>query len=321
VTNRQKLEALIREWLRNHYGVITWDEAIRLGASKDYIRSKLDSGAWIRVHRGVYRDAAVPRSPNQDLRAAFRATGGTGVVSHGSAAWLWDLVPTPPTPPELTVPLGLGKAIRPAGLTIHRYRDLDIAKAIHRRDVLVTNPMRTIVDLAATFPSDALTSAIDNAVATRLFNIPTLVAEVHRLARRGRPGLGALRYHLKERGLTGAPAPSVLESRALRLIMAAGLPLPEIEYQVGPEGEYRLDFAWPDILLTIEVDGYVWHFSPEHKARDEARRNHIQDLGWTLRVYTWRTVRDDPARMVREISENYARSAAKSSTIWKAMSS
>ncbi len=317
---RSKIEADLRQSLRTHHGIITLREALELGASRGLIRNKLENNTWVRMYRGVYRDTTVPRSPYQDLRAAFVATHGRGVVSHSSAGWLWDLIPAAPTRPELTVPFLDGGSAYPRGLAqhvaVHRSRDIDIAKAVLRRDVLVTNPMRTIVDVAATLPPDQLDNATDRALAARLFTIPALVAELDRLARRGRPGVGALRRSLKDRGFIGAPAPSVLESKMLRLIVAAGLPLPKVELTVGLEGEYRLDFAWPDLLLTVEVDGYVWHFSPEHQQRDHARRNHIQDLGWAHHVYTWREVNDEPGRVSRQIRASYyTRLSAKSSTI------
>jgi very-short-patch-repair endonuclease len=73
----------------------------------------------------------------------------------------------------------------------------------------------------------------------------------------------------------------------------------------GPEGEYRLDFAFPPLKLAIEVDGYVHHFSADHARRDNARRNQLQRQGWLVLVYTWRDVVREPARVSAEIAETY----------------
>jgi hypothetical protein len=125
------------------------------------------------------------------------------------------------------------------------------------------------------------------------------------LGRRGRPGAGLLRRLLRERGFIGVPSPSVLESKTQRLFSRYHLPVPESELTTGDDGEYRLDFAYVDIRLAIEVDGYVWHFSPQHKRRDEARRNALVLQGWQILVYTWRDVTEDPARVAAEIAAMY----------------
>jgi very-short-patch-repair endonuclease len=65
-------------------------------------------------------------------------------------------------------------------------------------------------------------------------------------------------------------------------------------------------------MLAIEVDGYAWHHDPDQKARDDARRNHLGELGWTLKVYGWRAVTRDPLAVADEIFRAYQRlSAAK----------
>ncbi|MDQ1355780.1 MAG: hypothetical protein QOG44_153 [Acidimicrobiaceae bacterium] len=301
VEPRRELEAKLRRWLRTHHGIISFHEALRLGATPSMIKSKVRRGEWERVYRSVYRDTATPPSPYQDLRAAYVATDRRAVVSHGSAAWVWDLLRQPPATPELSVPATTRLARGEPGFTLHRSRDLDVAQAVNRNGLVVTNPLRTIVDLAGSVLPDDLTEAVDSAVARRLVTVAGLEAEIERLARPGRAGTGALRRHLFDRGFIGAPPPSVLEARIRRLIVGLGLELPKIEYTAGEDGQYRLDLAWPAIMLAVEVDGYVWHFSPECKERDETRRNHLQQAGWTVLVYNWRQVIREKDGVGREI--------------------
>lgn len=304
---RRRLERDLRRWLRGHFSVISLDEAFRLGATMDVVRYKLDSAEWERMHRGVYRDTAAPQAPEQNLRGAWLALRGAAVASHASAAWLWQLTPAPPDRPELSIQTSTGRRLR--GVTIHHFADLDWAAAVSRMGILVTNPLRTIVDLAGSpaLTSAQLTDAVDVALAKRLVTIPGLMAELDRLSRRGRPGVGRLRWHLHDRGFIGAPAPSVLESRLGRIIVATRLPLPRVELKVtvGQEGDYRLDVAWPEIKLAVEVDGYIFHSSVEHKQRDDTRRNRLQQAGWTVLVYNWREASNEPARLVREITTTY----------------
>jgi REase_MTES_1575/Transcriptional regulator, AbiEi antitoxin len=309
VSTRNQVEADLRRWLRSHHGVIGYNEALRLGASPGMIRSKVARGEWTPIYRGVYRHAATPSDAYQDLRAGYVATRGVGVVSHRSAAWVWGLLPGPRAMTELSVPTN---GPRPRGhphLIVHRSGDLDLSKVVHRHSIIVTNPLRTLVDIAGVIAPADLTEAVDAAAARHLVTIAGLAAELERLARPGRDGVGVLRRHLIERGFVGAPEPSVLEAHARRLVLRSGLPLPEVELRVGEEGEYRLDIAWPAIRFTIEVDGYAWHFSPEHLRRDLSRRNVLEQLGWTIHVFTWHEVVNRPDKVIAQITATYRRLA------------
>jgi len=56
----------------------------------------------------------------------------------------------------------------------------------------------------------------------------------------------------------------------------------------------------------------MWHFSPERQQRDHRRRAELQDLGWTLRVYTWRDIVGEPAPVGREIVATHSRLSQRS---------
>jgi very-short-patch-repair endonuclease len=89
-------------------------------------------------------------------------------------------------------------------------------------------------------------------------------------------------------------------------LSATASPFLTVSSSPARTGEYRLDFAYPELKLAIEVDGYVWHFSPEHTGRDNNRRNKLTLQGWQILVYTWREVADEPERVAREIAAAYA---------------
>lgn len=52
----------------------------------------------------------------------------------------------------------------------------------------------------------------------------------------------------------------------------------EINY---PVGKYKLDFAWPDIKVYIEIDGEQ-HYTEENIQKDEIRDSFLKDNGWKL---------------------------------------
>jgi very-short-patch-repair endonuclease len=85
------------------------------------------------------------------------------------------------------------------------------------------------------------------------------------------------------------------------------LPRPGAEVVWGDGREYRLDFAYPDIKLVIEVYGYAWHHSPDQLAHDLARQRRLVSEGWTVLAYTWRQVADDPRGVASEIAAAHRR--------------
>ena len=309
MTNRKLIERELRRWLSTHEGVIGLFEVLALGGSAGLIRQKLSTGQWVRVFRAVYRDTAVPMTAHQALRAAWLATAGLGVVSHRSAAWLWGLLRRPPVQPELSVRTGSGDA-RLRDVTVHRVHDLEPSRASQLRGIPVTNPLRTLVDLAGEVGPAELTEAVDVAVAKGLITPEGLAAELARVARHGRPGVGAMRRHLSERGFIGAPAPSVLEAKMRRIIVAVcgsdkRIAMPGVEFRAGNEGRYRLDIACVARLFAVEVDGFTFHSSPEAKQYDEDRRDALRRQGWYVKVYDWRQVCREPTRVAHEIVEIY----------------
>jgi hypothetical protein len=294
----QTTKARLRTRFRAQHGVLSRSQAHSDGVTDRQIRHFIDTDEWERVLRNVFRHAAMPRSVEQRILAACLAAGPQAVASHESAAWLWKLLDRAPDMATVTLPASANCTVR--GINVYRSSDLDLLRVRMHRGIPCTDPLRTIVDLAGRCDPATLDDVIDRALAKRLVRVRELVEEAARLAKPGRPGVRSLRAALRRRGMVGAPNPSVLESRTARAFLAHRVPLPKAEVTVGPEGEYRLDYALPDAMIALEVDGYVWHFSPEHKRRDEARRRDLVLAGWRPLVYTWTDVTRAPDRMVRE---------------------
>ncbi|MHB1533756.1 MAG: hypothetical protein ACYC1D_03930 [Acidimicrobiales bacterium] len=111
--------------------------------------------------------------------------------------------------------------------------------------------------------------------------------------------MARLRHALARRGLIGAPHPSELESRTLRLLERFGVVPIGAEVKVA-EGRYRVDvLIVPG--LAVEVSGYVYHWSPEQLRSDAERHNRLVLEGIRLLVYTWRDITFDGERVGREI--------------------
>jgi very-short-patch-repair endonuclease len=288
---RQQLNA----HLACHHGVVTAEEAHRLGLTGSQIQYRLRTGEWRTVHRGVYAAGGMGLSPEGAISAACSAAGPSAVASHRSAAWLWGLLETPPAVPTVTVPATVRRRI--SGVVT--YRSGQRPPATRRREIPATTAPRTILDLAAVASDRELDHAVDVALARRYVRVDQL----QRLAspRRGSRRLGALalRRALRRRGFLGAPTPSVLESRTSRLLrrwkiepLAADVPI------LG--NRYRADYKLAPAVL-LEVDGYAYHSSPEAKAADSRRRNALRSAGYTIIEADWITVVHHPEQLRAEI--------------------
>ena len=73
------------------------------------------------------------------------------------------------------------------------------------------------------------------------------------------------------------PSGTALENRATWRLFRAGV-LDRQQYRVGP---YRLDYAWPDLLIALEVDG-PHHWQPNVATKDVARDAYLRGLGWVV---------------------------------------
>ncbi|HVA73625.1 MAG TPA: type IV toxin-antitoxin system AbiEi family antitoxin domain-containing protein, partial [Acidimicrobiales bacterium] len=196
----------VRDWLARHQGVISRQEALRLGLTEQQIVSRLRTGAWVRQTRGVYRLTGSPPGPLGDLRAAVLACGRQAAASHLSAAWLWGLADAPP-PAHATRP---APATRPTVTIPHtKVRDVEGVRVVRsritsrlavRRGIPCTDPVRTILDCAADMGPHEIDDLVDRALARRLARVDDLVHAVERSAEfRRHPGRVTLAARLVPR--------------------------------------------------------------------------------------------------------------------------
>jgi hypothetical protein len=67
---------------------------------------------------------------------------------------------------------------------------------------------------------------------------------------------------------------------------SAGLPVPVPEYRFDPTRRWRLDYAWPEHKLALEVEGGVWIRGRHNRGtgfmRDIEKYNALACAGWRL---------------------------------------
>jgi hypothetical protein len=269
-------------------------QLLAVGLTPHMVNGRVRTGAFVRVHRGVLRPAWMPLSDHGRLLAAVLACRPGSLASHGAAAWLWGL----DEQPSCAVSVFGGRHPRPHGVAVHQVK-LPAVPSL-RHGIPVTNPLRTMLDLAVYGGGSELTRALDRGVAARLFTFDAVRAELDRWADVRRPGLPLLRAVLDDCGPVSMRSPSVLQNVFARLLRRAGLPPPVPEHEVMG-GRYRLDFAYPDVLLACELDSAAFHSGWEETEADHRRRRVLARLGWTVLVYTADDVWREPESVVSEI--------------------
>ncbi len=293
---------LVSQLFRRQYSLAARAQLRGLGISARQEQARVVRGEWERPTPKVVRLAGSASSPEQDLMNVLLEVAPSAIASHGSAAWLWGLLPVPERH-EVTVPTGV--RWRAGRFVVHRLSGIAPA-VVFRGGFPVTNPLRALIDLAASAGAPELDDAVDRAIATRLVSMDAIEAELARVGARGRDGAGAMRASLRRRGLREGPRPSVLEARLHRLLRTGGLTPLSVEAVFGEDRRYRLD-ALLDPRVAVEVDGHVHHSTPEQKAYDERRRNEIRMSGVFLLVYDWRAVIHDGRRVLAECHQALAR--------------
>ena len=92
---------------------------------------------------------------------------------------------------------------------------------------------------------------------------------------------------------------SHLEEALLMQIRVTGLPAPVTEYRFAPPRRWRFDFAWPDLMLAVEVEGAVWargrHTRGAGYSADVEKYNAAVMGGWRLLRFTGDMIADGQA--------------------------
>lgn len=293
------LDAQVAERARRQHGLVTFDQLTELGLTEKMRRRRLASGQWTKTGRSVVRIAGANSSWESELMAAVLAAGDGAMASHRSAAVLWNLEGFRPGKAELVIPHG--RRYRGTGVRVHRSTDLDRITAVVRNGVPVTPVARTLLDLGAVATPSRVHVAIDDARRRALTDWDELLAVLVAHARRGRDGVGTLRSILDDHFGEVAVTESGFERLVVAALLETGLPRPVLQHTVILLGRaYRLDLAYPDHRLGIELDGGT-HLRREVWEHDHVRQNAFILAGWTLLRFTWRDYLHRRSGLVAEV--------------------
>jgi very-short-patch-repair endonuclease len=260
------------------WGVLSIDELRACGMTRDGVAVRVRNGRLHPLYRGVYAvgHANVPLEGR--FLAATKACGPTAVLSHVSAAALYELMRWDERYPEVTT----RSDRKHRGIRVHRSSVLDSHDTTRHKGIPITTPARTLVDLAATLEQRALRRTVREAQ-RHLVSLRELAATLDRLGpRRGVTKLAKI--------LATGPAPtrSELEDVVLDLILAAGLPHPQVNQPLIIGGRRVIpDFRWPHLRLVVEADGAAWHDNRLAREDDAERQALLEAHGERVLRVTW----------------------------------
>lgn len=273
---------LIRELAECQHGVVAHRQLMTLGLGEGLVQSRLGGGRLMPLHRGVYALGHRRLSRRGEWLAAVLACADGAVLSHGSAAHLWDIRGSR-GPIEVTRLSGHRK---PHGVRLHQTRSLPASDRTVESGIPVTTIERTLLDISGRLDDRQLEYALVAADRSRRLRW----AELRRVldAGGGKKGRRRLNRVAGRVDPSAADALSPLEIDFLALCREASIPLPQVNVMV--EGRV-VDFLWPGARLIVETDG--WKF---HDGRTAFERDHESTVALTVAGYT---VHRATARMLR----------------------
>ncbi|MBW3534508.1 MAG: type IV toxin-antitoxin system AbiEi family antitoxin domain-containing protein [Gemmatimonadetes bacterium] len=264
-------------------GVVTRAQLLEAGLRPGAVDRRLKAGQLRRLHRGVYLVGPLMPVRAREM-AAVLASGPGAVLSHASAAALWELLPARGDTVRVDVTVPAGDRGRRPGITVHRVVALEADERAEVSGIPITTPARTVVDLAGVLGTREVERAVARGERTGLLNLEALPSLLSRY--RGRPGMPALRALLGDER-TPALTRSEAEEKFLALIRRARLPAPEANVVV--EG-HEVDFLWRSEGIAVEVDGFRFHASRSMFERDRRRDARLAARGINVIRLTWRQI-------------------------------
>jgi len=241
-------------------------------------RGALRSPWWRRLFRGVWVHADVPESLELRLSALRLVLPADAVVCGPTAAWLYgaDIRRDGDLDVHVYVPPGTRIRSR-AGLLVSQAQLAD-ADVWVTRQVTVTSAVRTVFDCLRLRDEDDAIVAADALTHLRCTTVDAVAAYIA-----SRPSLRHCRTAKERLALVEPKTESPMETRLRLLLLRAGLPRPQPQWEVfrGRTFVARLDFAWPAVQVAVEYDG------ADHWARrreDDRRRAAARELEWHVDV-------------------------------------
>ena len=290
--------------LARQAGVISREQALAAGLTRDTIDHRLRLRRWRPLHPCVYLAGgpggpAGPAGHRRDdevrVRAALLWAGEGAALSGVAAAWWQGMAEHLPA----TVGVTVGRHRRPRsrpGVAVRR-RDLDAEDVAVDRGLAVTSRPLTVLE-AAVEQGDRGSLLLDRAL-QRWVQFPAVYdAYCRNLGSHGSASAGRMLVAAADRSA------SVAERRLVAMLRGSGAAGWLCAF---PSAGHVIDIAFPAAGVAIEVDGWAWHMDAERAAAAGRRQNTLVRQGWTVLRYTWHDLVGRPEAVLAEIAHELDR--------------
>jgi very-short-patch-repair endonuclease len=222
--------------------------------------------------------------------AAVLASGSAAVLSHWSAAALWGIQPNSRTRIDVTVPHAT-RSSDPIRRHVSRVPDDEVTV---KEGIPVSTAPRTIFDLAATEPLDAVKALVREAEFRQLHDHLSLWDLVERYpGRRGVRRVKAALEALKDEPLDEYK--SRFEERFASFLRRHELPRGRLNQWILVGGKrFQVDCLWPEQRQIVELDGWEGHKTRTAFREDRARDRKLRVGGYGVTRLAWNQLDDEP---------------------------
>jgi hypothetical protein len=268
----------------------------------------LATGVLAQPWRGVVIHAADALNLATRAQAALIAVGPPAALSGATSLALHGISAVNDTAVHLTVPYARRVESR-VGLVVHRAEFLP-ADVIELDGLAMFSLDLAMADFLCDGDKRTAFAALDEAMHGLAPDHCRRLCENVRdrvLDRRSRRGIHRAQMLL---ALATGKAESPPESILRLIVVEAGFPVPEAQYEVETiDGRkfYVLDIAWPEVRIALEYDGFAAH--EERQERDAERDGRLAGRGWVTIRATAADLRD-PSRVLAELRAQFTRRAA-----------
>jgi predicted transcriptional regulator of viral defense system/very-short-patch-repair endonuclease len=290
------LDELITDAAESQHGIVARRQLLALGLGREAIALRLRSGRLHRLHPGVYAVGHKVLSREARWMAAVLFCSPGAVLSHRSAATLWELRGLSSRAIDVT---SKSKSRSRSGIHRH-YAVLPEDEVTVERGIPTTTVPRTLFDFAAVASVDAVEHALRESEYRRLHDRLSLWDLLDRYPRRS--GAKAIRECLARRAETPGRTRGWLEERFLPFLREQRLPIPRLNAWIeAGERSFEVDCFWPRARAVVELDGFAAHGTRIAFREDRARDRRLRVAGYGVTRIAPEQLDEEPAALAADL--------------------
>jgi very-short-patch-repair endonuclease len=314
LVNAREVDAWLDSYAAAHAGIISVDSAHQAGVTEKALRHRIGNGRLRPVAKGVLAMRCHAPSWQGQLWTALLEAGDGAVAGLRSAGRLHSLWRYR-TNESVEIVVRRGGNHRCATGRLVETSLLDPGDVVVVDGLPCTSLARTIFDLlgdpdhrplrsdaAMQWHEDRMMAVVNDAMRHHGLTVLVELVVLASIGRRGRSGTALTRKIFTNLGADYVPDESQVESVFSALLTRSSLPAPvrqlEISDAVGFIG--RVDFAWPELMLIVEIDS-SFHDGPLDRRADAVRDARLRALGYDVIRLRWTDLVTSPDAVLRRL--------------------